>query len=136
VNAATATEIAVEAFPVLGKRLSQIAGKMSGGEQQMLALARAYVCEPKVVLLDEVSMGLSPLMVDQVFDAIKRLASTGIALLIVEQYVNRAMAIADHVVLLGNGAVSFAGPPSDLDQDQLVEHYLGADQQPRPIVQE
>ena len=106
---------------------------MSGGEQQMLALARAYVCQPKVVLLDEVSMGLSPLMVDQVFDAIKRLASAGIALLIVEQYVNRAMAIADHVVLLGKGEVAFAGPPSDLDQTRLVEHYLGAEQDPQPL---
>jgi branched-chain amino acid transport system ATP-binding protein len=133
-NAASATEIAVDAFPVLGKRLSQLAGKMSGGEQQMLALARAYVCEPKVVLLDEVSMGLSPVMVDQVFDAIKRLTSDGVALLIVEQYVNRAMAIADQVVLLDKGAVSFSGPPSELDQERLVEHYLGADQQSQPVV--
>ncbi|MCW2495165.1 ABC transporter ATP-binding protein [Jatrophihabitans sp.] len=131
-DSGAATEIAVDAFPVLGKRLSQLAGKMSGGEQQMLALARAYVCQPKVVLLDEVSMGLSPLLVDQVFDAIKRLAAAGIALLIVEQYVNRAMAIADKVVLLGKGEIAFVGPPSDLDQDRLVEHYLGSDK-PQPL---
>jgi branched-chain amino acid transport system ATP-binding protein len=126
-SAAAATEVAVDAFPVLGKRLGQLAGKMSGGEQQMLALARAYVCHPKVVLLDEVSMGLSPLMVDNVFDAIKRLAAANISLLIVEQYVNRAMAIADQVVLLDKGTVSFSGPPAELDQDRLVEHYLGSD---------
>jgi branched-chain amino acid transport system ATP-binding protein len=126
-SAAAATDEAVDAFPVLGERLSQIAGKLSGGEQQMLALARAYVCKPSVVLLDEVSMGLSPLMVDKVFDAIKRLAAAGISLLIVEQYVNRAMAIADQVVLLDKGAISFTGPPKALDQDRLVEHYLGGD---------
>jgi branched-chain amino acid transport system ATP-binding protein len=126
-SAAAAMDVAVDAFPVLGERLSQIAGKMSGGEQQMLALARAYVCNPKVVLLDEVSMGLSPLMVDKVFDAIRRLAAAGISLLIVEQYVNRAMAIADQVVLLDKGSISFTGPPKALDQDRLVEHYLGGD---------
>jgi branched-chain amino acid transport system ATP-binding protein len=126
-SAAAATDIAVDAFPVLGQRLSQIAGKMSGGEQQMLALARAYVCNPKVVLLDEVSMGLSPLMVDKVFEAIRRLAAAGISLLIVEQYVNRAMAIADQVVLLDKGSISFTGPPKALDQDRLVEHYLRGD---------
>jgi len=126
-DTAAAMDVAVDAFPVLGKRLSQVAGKMSGGEQQMLALARAYVCSPKVVLLDEVSMGLSPLMVDHVFDAIKRLAAAGVSLLIVEQYVNRAMAIADQIVLLDKGTVSFTGPPEDLDQDRLVEHYLGGE---------
>jgi branched-chain amino acid transport system ATP-binding protein len=126
-SAAAATEVAVDAFPVLGKRLGQLAGKMSGGEQQMLALARAYVCHPKVVLLDEVSMGLSPLMVDNVFDAIRRLAAASVSLLIVEQYVDRAMAIADQVVLLDKGTISFTGPPTGLDQDRLIEHYLGAD---------
>jgi branched-chain amino acid transport system ATP-binding protein len=84
-SATASIDIVVDAFPVLGKRLSQLAGKMSGGEQQMLALARAYVCNPKVVLLDEVSMGLSPLMVDNVFDAITRLTAAGVSLLIVEQ---------------------------------------------------
>jgi len=126
-STAEAMDVAVDAFPVLGKRLSQLAGKMSGGEQQMLALARAYVCSPKVVLLDEVSMGLSPLMVDNVFDAIRRLAAAGVSLLIVEQYVNRAMAIADQVVLLDKGTVSFTGPPDALDQNRLVEHYLGGE---------
>jgi branched-chain amino acid transport system ATP-binding protein len=126
-SAAAAVDVAVDAFPVLGKRVSLLAGKMSGGEQQMLALARAYVCNPKVVLLDEVSMGLSPLMVDNVYDAIKRLAAARISLLIVEQYVNRAMAIADQVVLLDKGTISFTGPPKELDQDRLVEHYLGGD---------
>jgi branched-chain amino acid transport system ATP-binding protein len=126
-SAAAAVDVAVDAFPVLGKRLSLIAGKMSGGEQQMLALARAYVCNPKVVLLDEVSMGLSPLIVDSVFDAIRRLAAAHISLLIVEQYVDRALAIADQVVLLDKGTISFTGPPKELDQDRLVEHYLGRD---------
>jgi branched-chain amino acid transport system ATP-binding protein len=126
-SATASIDIVVDAFPVLGKRLSQLAGKMSGGEQQMLALARAYVCNPKVVLLDEVSMGLSPLMVDNVFDAITRLTAASVSLLIVEQYVNRAMAIADQVVLLDKGTISFTGRPAELDQDRLIEHYLGGD---------
>jgi branched-chain amino acid transport system ATP-binding protein len=123
-------EPAVEAFPALGKRLHQRAGSMSGGEQKMLALARAYLCSPKVVLLDEVSLGLAPLLVNAVFDAIRDLAALGVTLLVVEQYVNRALDVADKIVLLEKGAVAFDGPRSALDQESLVSHYLGVDEQP------
>jgi branched-chain amino acid transport system ATP-binding protein len=121
------TEAVVEAFPILGKRMSQIAGSLSGGEQQMLALSRAYVAEPEVVLLDEVSMGLAPIVIDQIFVSLKTLAASGVSLLLVEQYVDRALDIADTVVLLDRGTVSFTGSPSELDHDALMRNYLGAD---------
>src|SRR5947208_2050683 len=82
---------AVDAFPLLGSKLAQTAGTMSGGEQQMLALARSYLRNPAYVLLDEVSMGLAPKVVDEIFDYLTRLAATGVALLLVEQYVHKAL---------------------------------------------
>ena len=120
-----AVDRAVDAFPVLGRRLGQRAGTMSGGEQQMLALARAYVSEPRIVLLDEVSMGLAPKLVDEVFEFLGRLAAAGTALLLVEQYVTRALALADHVYLLNRGQVAFAGEPREVAGDDLLAHYMG-----------
>jgi branched-chain amino acid transport system ATP-binding protein len=116
---------ATEAFPVLGQRMRQRAGTLSGGEQQMLALARAYVTEPRVVLLDEVSMGLAPKIVDDIFAFIERLAQTGASLLLVEQYVTRALELADHVYVLNRGRVTFSGPPSELDEENVFAGYLG-----------
>jgi branched-chain amino acid transport system ATP-binding protein len=118
---------ALDAFPVLKERQSQLAGSMSGGQQQMLALARSYLSSPKVVLLDEVSMGLAPKIVDEIFTSLQRLAATGVALLLVEQYVNRALEMADQVVLLDRGQVEFDGPPSELEQDAVLRGYLGVD---------
>ena len=120
-----AIERAVSAFPRLGERLGQLARTMSGGEQQMLALARAYVQRPRVVLLDEVSMGLAPRIVDEIFEFLRRLAAEGASLLIVEQYVTRALEVADHVYLLHKGQVSFAGEPSELDGEDLFSSYVG-----------
>ena len=122
-----AMERAVAAFPKLGRRLDQVVRTMSGGEQQMVALARAYVQRPKVVLLDEVSMGLAPLIVDEIFDFLRRIAAEGASLLIVEQYVTRALGIADYVYLLNKGAVAFAGDPGELDSDDVFAQYVGAD---------
>jgi branched-chain amino acid transport system ATP-binding protein len=116
---------ATEAFPVLGQRMRQRAGTLSGGEQQMLALARAYVTEPRVVLLDEVSMGLAPKIVDDIFAFIERLARTGTSLLLVEQYVTRALELADHVYVLNRGRVTFSGLPSELDEENVFAGYLG-----------
>jgi branched-chain amino acid transport system ATP-binding protein len=121
-----AVERAVEAFPRLGERLEQVARTMSGGEQQMLALARAYVQHPKFVLLDEVSMGLAPKIVDEIFEFLDRLAGKGAALLLVEQYITRALAAADFVYLLGRGSVLFAGEPAELDAEALAKRYVGA----------
>lgn len=119
-------EAAVEAFPVLAQKLAQRAGTMSGGEQQMLALARAYVTEPRFVLLDEVSMGLAPQVVDEIFDFLTRLVASGVALLVVEQYVAKALDLADLVYVMQRGSIVFAGESSELDADTIAESYLGS----------
>ena len=119
-------EPALEAFPILSERLAQRAGSMSGGQQQMLALSRCFLSDPSVVLLDEVSMGLAPRIIDEIFDALVKLSQNGVALLLVEQYVNRALGIADHVYLLGRGRITFSGPPNELDEAELIRRYVGA----------
>jgi branched-chain amino acid transport system ATP-binding protein len=120
-------ERAVTAFPRLGQRLSQVAGTMSGGEQQMLALARAYVQSPRFVLLDEVSMGLAPKIVDDIFEFLAVLAREGASLLLVEQYVARALEIANYVYLLNRGEITFAGEPKELEGTDVFMAYVGAD---------
>jgi branched-chain amino acid transport system ATP-binding protein len=127
----TRYEPALEAFPILKERLSQTAGSLSGGQQQMLALSRCFLADPKVVLLDEVSMGLAPRIIDEIFAALVRLSDAGVALLLVEQYVSRALSVADHVYLLGRGTVTFSGPPSELDEAELMRRYVGAGAGPR-----
>ncbi|MBC2640462.1 ABC transporter ATP-binding protein [Rhodococcus wratislaviensis] len=117
-------DVAVEAFPALGRRLHQDAGKMSGGEQQMLALSRCFMTNPEVVLLDEVSMGLAPLVVEQIFEALRALAATGTSLLLVEQYIGQALAFADHLYLLERGEIVFSGSPEEIDEDELAQKYL------------
>jgi branched-chain amino acid transport system ATP-binding protein len=116
----------VEAFPRLGERLDQVAGTLSGGEQQMLAPTRAYADEPRYVLLDEVSMGLAPKVVEEIFGFLRRLAAGGAALVIVEQYVHQVLELADVVYVLNRGRVAFAGEPSEVDADALAAEYLGA----------
>lgn len=93
----------------------------------MLALVRAYLSRPQMVLLDEVSMGLAPMIVDEIFVSLNRLATEGAALLLVEQYVTRALASANYVYLLNRGQVAFAGEPSELDDQQLFRSYLGTE---------
>jgi len=122
-----AVDRAVDAFPRLGERINQVAGTMSGGEQQMLALARAVVRTPRVVLLDEVSMGLAPLVVDEIFQFLERLAKEGCSLLVVEQYVEKALAFADYVYILSHGHLQFAGDPDELDVADVFGKYLGID---------
>jgi branched-chain amino acid transport system ATP-binding protein len=114
-----------ESFPRLGERLAQRAGTMSGGEQQMLALARAYVAASKTVLLDEVSMGLAPKIIDEIFEYLHRLAAQGAALLLVEQYVARALELADFVYILNKGRVQFVGESDELGEEQILASYLG-----------
>ena len=121
-----ALDRATTAFPRLGERLGQVARTMSGGEQQMLALARTYVQRPKVVLLDEVSMGLAPKVVDEIFAFFHLLRDEGVSLLLVEQYVVRALEVADVVYLLGRGEVAFAGDPGELDGEDVFSQYVGA----------
>jgi branched-chain amino acid transport system ATP-binding protein len=120
-----AIDKATSAFPRLGQRLSQVAGTMSGGEQQMLALAKSYVSNPAYVLLDEVSMGLAPKIIDEIFEFLRNLAAEGAALLLVEQYVSRALEIADYVYLLNHGHVAFQGEPGELDSSAIFGEYMG-----------
>ena len=122
---AVALERAIEVFPRLGERLGQVAGTLSGGEQQMLALTRAYVSNPDVVLLDEVSLGLAPKIVDEIFEFLRKIASTGASLLLVEQYVSRALDIADFVFLLNQGEVVFAGETCEVDENRIFRAYTG-----------
>jgi branched-chain amino acid transport system ATP-binding protein len=122
-----ALERAVQAFPRLGERLSQTAGTMSGGEQQMLALARSYIADPQVMLLDEVSMGLAPKIVDEIFEFLGRVANEGASLLLVEQYVTRALALADYVYLMNRGQIAYRGEPSELEDEDVFARYLGTE---------
>jgi branched-chain amino acid transport system ATP-binding protein len=119
-------EKAFRVFPRLGERRHQIASTMSGGEQQMLALSHAYVSDPHVVLLDEVSMGLAPKIVNEIFEYLADLAASGIAQLLVEQYVSRALELADYVYILDRGRVSFAGLPGEISEETIMNSYLGS----------
>jgi branched-chain amino acid transport system ATP-binding protein len=118
-----AVSVAASVFPRLGERRHQLAGTLSGGEQQMLALAHAYVGGPSVVLLDEVSMGLAPKIVGEIFAYLHRLAEQGTSLLLVEQYVTQALELADYVYMLVRGRLEFVGEPSEVDE-AVLESYL------------
>jgi len=121
-----ALELAASYFPVLGKRANQAAGTMSGGEQQMLALAHALVTNPELVMADELSLGLAPVIVDEILDALKRMRDEGRALLLVEQYVERALELADYVYILHKGEVVFVGEPAQCASGEVFHRYLGS----------
>jgi branched-chain amino acid transport system ATP-binding protein len=115
-------------FPVLGERRGLLAGSLSGGEQQMLAIARALVAAPKVILMDEPSMGLAPKVVDEVFGVIGQIRASGTTVVLVEQNARRALRSADHGYVLQTGEVVHAGPAVDLLADEvIVQAYLGVD---------
>ena len=119
-------EKAMELFPRLKERRQQLAGTLSGGEQQMLAMARATMLNPEVVLLDEPSMGLAPILVDEVFRIIERLKGQGVTMLLVEQFAAAALAVADYGYVLENGRISLHGPAAKLRTDPAVKAaYLG-----------
>ena len=115
----------VGTFPRLGERLGQAAGTLSGGEQQMLALGRALVAEPRLLMMDEISMGLAPIVVDQLFDAVGALRADGTTILLVEQYLTHALQLADICYVLSKGEVSFVGEPMELRDPAVVSRYLG-----------
>ena len=117
--------VAVEAFPILGKRMNQRAGTLSGGEQQMLAVAKAFLCQPSVVLADELSLGLAPKIIDEIYASLRVLNTRGVGLLIVEQYVHRILDFAEEVSVLAKGQVAWTGPARDLDEQALLDSYLG-----------
>jgi branched-chain amino acid transport system ATP-binding protein len=122
-----AVERAAAAFPVLGKRLGQAAGTLSGGEQQMLALSRALIADARVILADELSLGLAPVIVDEIFRVVDGLRREGRSLLIVEQFVSRVLDIADYVYILHKGSVAFVGEPEQCRHDErLFAKYVGS----------
>jgi branched-chain amino acid transport system ATP-binding protein len=115
-----------ERFPILRERARQKAGLLSGGEQQMLAIARALMSKPKLLLLDEPSLGLAPQMVEVVFDLITSLREEGLTILLVEQNVPMSLAIADLGVVLANGRIAMAGTGAELRNSKISEAYLAA----------
>ncbi len=113
-------------FPRLKEREKQIAGTLSGGEQQMLAMGRALMSKPKLLMLDEPSMGLAPILVEQIFDIIKELHQAGTTILLVEQNAQMALSIADRAYVLGTGKITISGPAAEvLADDRVREAYLG-----------
>jgi branched-chain amino acid transport system ATP-binding protein len=116
----------VALFPILGERLKQPGGTLSGGEQQQLAIARALMSHPKLLMLDEPSLGLAPALVDQIFELISRLHNTGVTMLLVEQNVHRTLDIIDRAYLLQTGRVQVAGTAADIrDRVDIKSIYLG-----------
>ena len=115
----------VEAFPILGKRMSQVAGTLSGGEQQMLAMSAAYARSPRLVMIDEASLGLAPIVVDAIFEFLDQLRADGVSLLLVDQFVARALDLADRVYVINKGELVFEGSPAQLLASDVFEQYLG-----------
>ena len=120
-------EMVFEAFPRLKERRNQVAGTLSGGEQQMLAMGRALMSKPRIILMDEPSMGLSPLYVTEIFEIIKKIKSEGTTVLLVDQNANMALQVADRAYVLETGRIIMDGKASDLMNDERVRKaYLGA----------
>ena len=117
-------ETAYGRFPILGRRRTQLAGTLSGGEQQMLALSRAISTKPTLLLLDELSMGLAPLIVTQMYDTVRELADEGLSILVAEQFARTVLPIAHSAAIMLHGRIVRVGSPDEIEQE-LSTHYLG-----------
>ncbi len=118
-------------FPKLAERRGQVAKTMSGGEQQMVAIARALMSEPKILLLDEPSLGLSPRLVKDLFSALRKITETGQAVLLVEQNAHQSLRLADYVYVLENGRIHSSGTPAEIQEDEVIQQaYLGREHKP------
>ena len=124
ISVAEVQEKSFARFPRLGERRTQLAGTLSGGEQQMLAMSRALVADPAILLLDEISMGLAPLIVHELYEVVAQLAKEGITILLVEQFARTALAVADYAAVMTQGSVAMIGQPQDVS-DFVNEAYLG-----------
>jgi branched-chain amino acid transport system ATP-binding protein len=120
-----AVERALTAFPQLGTRLDLAAGSLSGGQQQMLSLCAAYVRRPSVIVVDEPSLGLAPIVVDEVFEFLGKLAEEMVGLLIVDQFVERVLRLADHAYVMHRGEIAFSGPAAELRDADTFAMYMG-----------
>jgi branched-chain amino acid transport system ATP-binding protein len=116
------------AFPVLADRRHQLAGTLSGGEQQMLAMARCVSLQPALLILDELSSGLAPQVIASLYEVVRELAQRGTGVLLVEQFTDSALAVADHVVVMVRGHVALEGAPATISAQQLSDAYLGVDE--------
>jgi branched-chain amino acid transport system ATP-binding protein len=117
-------ERAYTRFPRLAERRNQLAGSMSGGEQQMLAMARAVATEPKLLLLDEISTGLAPLIVAELYELVANLASEGLAIVVIEQFARTVMAVSDYAAVMTQGRIDLVGQCADV-ADEMSAAYLG-----------
>jgi branched-chain amino acid transport system ATP-binding protein len=118
---------AAEAFPILGTRLNQVAGTLSGGQQQMLAMSAAYIREPELILIDEASLGLAPVVVDEIFAFLADVVGRGSALLLVDQYVTRVLALAETAYVLRQGEIVYSGNADALSDAEVFSHYMGSE---------